>query len=214
MRKEAGFTLMELLVAVTLLAFLSVGLVAGLRFGMAVWNKTESKNVDTNDIRTAERLLSGSLARIYPKYLTDATGHGAIDFDGTEKSIAFLSTAPVSGHIARNTLAASADGRGVALELASRPELARGNAGATSQALLRHLAALEFAYFGAAEGEKVPGWHRDWRGQRHLPDLIRVRAAFAGAGIVPWPEMILAPRIAADAGCNFDILSKTCAGRS
>ncbi|HWA90948.1 MAG TPA: type II secretion system protein [Rhizomicrobium sp.] len=214
MTRDAGFTLLELLVAMTLLAFLSLGLVAGLRFGMAAWNKTQAKNVDANAIRTAERVLTANLARIYPKFLTDATGHGSVDFDGTDRSIAFLSTAPLTGHIARNQLGAAADGRDTALVLGSVPELARGNAGGTTQVLLRHLAAFDFAYFGAAEGEKMPAWHRDWRGQKKLPDLIRLRARFAGAGTVPWPEMILAPRIAADAGCNFDMLGKTCAGRS
>lgn len=212
-RKDAGFTLLELLVAVTLLAFLSMGLVAGLRFGTAVWRKTETKNVDTGDMRTAERILSASLDRIYPKFISPVPGQGAVDFAGTQKSLSFLSTAPASGHITRNLLEAVSDGRDLALRIGTVPELARANAGATTQALLRHLSTVEFAYFGIAHGTKTPAWYGTWQNQTVLPDLIRIRVRFAGTGITQWPEMIVQPRIAADAGCVYDALTKFCQGR-
>lgn len=212
-RRDAGFTLLELLVAITLLAFLSIGVVAGLRFGNEVWRKAQDRNVAANDMRVAERILAGNLARVYPKFIASATGGGTVDFDGAQRSVTFLSTLPASGHISRNTLRAVTDGSGLAMQIDSVAELANGRAGATMQILLRHLSAVEFSYFGTAEDSKTPAWHSTWQDQGAPPDLIRIRAASAGPGVVPWPEMIIAPRIAADAGCVYDPLTKFCQGR-
>jgi len=212
-RRDAGFTLLELLVAITLLAFLSVGVVAGLRFGNEVWRKAQGRNIAANDMRVAERILAGNLARVYPKFIASATGGGTIDFDGARSSVTFLSTLPASGHISRNTLRAVADGSGLAMQFDTVPELAHERAGATTQVLLRRLSAVEFSYYGTAEDSKAPAWHSTWQDQGALPDLIRIRAASAGSGVVPWPEMIIAPKIAADAGCIYDPLTKFCQGR-
>jgi general secretion pathway protein J len=213
MSKDAGFTLLELLVAITLLAFLSVGLVAGLRFGTEVWRKAETKNVDTGALRTAERVLTASIARIYPKFVSTVPGQGSIDFAGGQRSISFLSTASATGHILRNRIEAVSDGHGLALGIATVPELARGNAGATTQALLRRLASVEFGYYGTVRGTKGPAWYKIWQGQPVPPDLIRIRVTFASHGAAHWPELILQPRIAADASCIYDALTKFCVGR-
>lgn len=198
----AGFTLLETLVAVTLLAFLSLALVAGLRFGSNIWQKTQSKNVDTNAIRVAQKTISGTIARIYPKYVTVPGGKGFIDFDGTPARLTFLSTEP-SHPVSRETLEVAA---GV-LQITESLELASLNAPVERTTLLRQLASAEFSYFDGT------AWRHTWQRQRTLPDLIRIRATVAGTGTVPWPDMILAPRIAADVDCTFDALVKFCRDR-
>ncbi len=215
MRREAGFTLLELLVAVTLLAFLSVGLMAGLRYGTDIWRKSQDKNVDTNAMRQAEKMLADNLTRAYPRLVVVSPEDAHIDFDGTRDRMTFLSTAASgTGHIMRDTVAKAGDGKEIALAMSATPELGTGGAPIWSKTLLRHLAGAEFSYFGAAGEEKEATWHADWRGQRKLPSLIRIRVAFAGGGNTPWPEMILEPRIAADADCVYDALTKFCQGRS
>ena len=44
--REDGFTLLELLVVITLLAFLSVALLVGMRSTTDIWRKSRDKNVD------------------------------------------------------------------------------------------------------------------------------------------------------------------------
>jgi len=211
MKRAAGFTLLELLVAMTLLALLSVVLMAGLRFGANIWRKSESKNIDANTIRTAQRTLAGALDRVYPKYVVSDPTHEFVVFDGTSKRLSFLSTAAPSGHIARDTLEVIGTGPDAALRLSSAPELGGASSATT---LLTRLSSAEFSYFGLLGGERAPSWHAVWRNQRALPSLIRVRASVADAGAVAWPEMILAPKIAADIGCIYDAVTKFCRGRS
>jgi hypothetical protein len=46
-----------------------------------------------------------------------------------------------------------------------------------------------------------------------LPSLIRISPGFAPGDNSYWPELIVAPQIAADAGCVFDPLGHRCQGR-
>lgn len=211
-RREAGFTLLEILIASTLLAFLSIGLLAGLRFGSNIWLKSQSRNVDANTMRVAERTLTAHLSSLYPKFVTESPTVAYVAFDGARDRMSFLSAATAdTGHLARDTLEAGRDGT---LRLTMAPELARPGTAVEVETLARNVASAELGYYGAADGERVPSWHASWRNQRTAPSLIRIRVALKGGGNTPWPEMIVAPRIAADSGCIYDAVTKFCRGRS
>ncbi len=49
-RRQAGFTLVELLVAMTLLAFLSITLFGGLRFGARSWEAVVDSSAERDHI--------------------------------------------------------------------------------------------------------------------------------------------------------------------
>ncbi len=211
---DAGFTLLELLVAITLLGFLSVALIGGLRFGTQIWKKSENASLDSNAVRSAQKILAASLARIYPKLVVAGVDDSHIDFDGNADRLTFLSTADAgTGQMTRDIVQVAKDGNYLAILYSTMPELARDARSTSSTVLFRRLASVDFAYFGASGDSKTPVWHQAWHDERRLPLRIRIRATLAHPASAPWPEMILAPRIAADVGCNFDALTKFCQGR-
>jgi general secretion pathway protein J len=210
--RDDGFTLLELLVAVTLLAFLSVVLVAGLRYGTNIWRKTQDKDTALNTARTAERIVAGNLARLYPKFVTVSPTESYVDFDGTAHAMTFFSTAqPETGLLMRDTLEAVRDGETYAMRIETAPELARS--GGATQTLLARLASVEFSYYGIADDAKEPAWHAAWQRQHAPPQLVRIHVAAADPGRPVLPDLVLAPRIAADVGCLYDPVSKFCQGR-
>jgi general secretion pathway protein J len=208
-----GFTLLEMLVAITLLSFLSLVLVTSLRIGTHIWGKADNTSLGENAVRTAQRVLDRDLGRLYPLFVAPSATDGFVDFDGTPSRLTFLSTAgQESGLIKRITVSAAPDGSDLSLHYSSALELAPSVI-LSSGPLLRHLASLRFAYFGADDRAHEPGWRSTWQHMRSAPLLIRISVVTKGTEYGTWPELVVRPRIDADVSCKFDLLAKFCLGR-
>jgi prepilin-type N-terminal cleavage/methylation domain-containing protein len=66
MRRQSGVTLMELLIAVTLMSLLSVGIVISLRVALSAMNKTDTKLMSNRRVASGERILQQQIAGIMP----------------------------------------------------------------------------------------------------------------------------------------------------
>lgn len=65
-RGQHGVTLMELLIAVSLLSLLSVGLLTAMRVGLAAMEKTNSRLMDNRRVARAQRILEEQIAGFIP----------------------------------------------------------------------------------------------------------------------------------------------------
>jgi len=207
---EAGFTLLETLIAMTLLGMMTVVIAAGLRTGTRVWERGEAHAQAADDIRTVQAVIHSALSAAYP-YLVARSGEDPfIDFDGQAQSLTFLAPAPAAmapGGRARITLQAN----GSDFVMKARPELRHPDT--DSERLLCCLATLAFAYYGGAASDKEPQWQERWTGRLALPTLIRVSVTFPPGDARRWPELVVKPRIAADVSCVYDPLTHRCRGR-
>jgi general secretion pathway protein J len=66
MRGVRGVTLIELLVAITLLSLLSVGLLMALRLGLNAYGKTQTRLMDNRRVAGAQRILEEQLEGLMP----------------------------------------------------------------------------------------------------------------------------------------------------
>ncbi|MBU6297678.1 MAG: prepilin-type N-terminal cleavage/methylation domain-containing protein, partial [Alphaproteobacteria bacterium] len=147
---EAGFTLLELLIAMTLLALLSALLFGGLKFGSQVWAAAEAKTAGTDKIIAVRSLLSQEMARAYPQFLTSDPTDAHVAFDGTAQTMTFLGPDPrQSGAMLRIDVRSIRDRKAVTLRIAGTPELALAGTPVRPLADLPGLASVAFAYFGA-----------------------------------------------------------------
>ena len=208
---EKGFTLLELLVSLTLLSLLTVALVAALRFGVASWRKSQDASVRLHAIALAQKEIASDLSRIYPKFIDHPPDAAFVDFDGRETQIRFYTPDPRSGFLLNTLLGAVGTAPSLSLQIEAMPDIATSGRPA-SRVLLDGLSSVAFAYYGQADGEREAGWHSSWQGQSALPKLIRVRMTSA-SGRMPIPEAVISPRIDADVGCVFDPSINFCRGR-
>jgi general secretion pathway protein J len=97
-RREAGVTLIELLVAVTLLSLLSLGMVMAMRVGLAAYAKTETKLMDNRRVAGAQRIVQQELEGMVPAFVLcgansqGGTGTRAVLFQGAANSLWMVST--------------------------------------------------------------------------------------------------------------------------
>jgi general secretion pathway protein J len=200
-RDERGFTLVELLVTLTLLALLMVLLFGGLRFGVRAWDGAQAHGNGADEMRVVQNLLRREIEQAYPSYDRTDPLNPVVNFAGDADSMTFLAPTPyATGSVGRAwiTLAAARDRNDRQLEIRAVPELAASRNDGWSSAILRHVSAVRFSYF--ANGR----WNASWHGARTMPSLVRVHVEFAAGDRRAWPDLIAAPRIETDAGCPGD----------
>ena len=82
---DAGFTLMELLIAILLLSLLSIAIVVSLRVGLSAMTKVDARLMSNRRVAGVERVLEQEIAGIMP-VTADCLGGG----DGNIARIAFF----------------------------------------------------------------------------------------------------------------------------
>lgn len=232
---EEGFTLLELLIATTVLAFLSLLLFGGLRFGTRVWEKSETSTTEANRIRAAQLALSDDIKNIYPFYAGTATTDKHVDFSGEDKRMTFFAPSKsVLGGMDLVTVQAVQGAKGLSVVVARKVEL-EGTTGAVSHhTLISGLKGFQISYFGSPSPEgttaqahisnkaglgalataaaaAAPQWTSVWQGQTRLPLLIRIRAAVAEKSA--WPDLVVSPQTEVDETCTLDQTTYYCQGR-
>jgi general secretion pathway protein J len=199
---SSGFTLIEMLVALTLFALLSVMLLGGLRFGTRATSAGTAQQEWSAEIATSANFLRNQLADAQPIDIGGDPAQPAIAFDGSADSVEFVGLPPAHlalGGLHKFTVTVEKNDAGVR-QLVVIWRLIRSDGTSTTlsaphrSVLLDHVAAVEFSYFGGSTSDATPDWHDTWNDMPQLPLLIRLRIAFADGRRAP--DMIVALRTA------------------
>ncbi len=209
---SAGFTLVETLASLAVLAMLSLMLVLGAQFGRRTLMRAEGGQGAA--IEAAQTLLRSRLQRAFP-YAHPNSGFPTVDFDGAADRIQFYAPPPDSvGPDALQHFALSLTPGGD-LRLSMVSDLANDPAQpARMIPLLSGVASVELSYFGLAAPETQPRWRAVWRQQANLPRLVRVRVGFPPGDRRVWPDLIIAPAATLDSLCQIEVNTGQCRGRS
>jgi general secretion pathway protein J len=200
--REAGFTLVELLVAMTLLAFLSIMLFGGLRFGARSWEAVVKSSAERDQIVATQTFLRDRLSQLTlpgsgRRLLADAENR----FNGEARQMEFIApwlSALSLGGLYRFTLWHEDAGDGQLL-LRWRPADADPEALeelsdlAGERVLLDGVTEVNLSYYGAADEDDPSEWHDQWENPAASPRLVRVHLVFADARRV-WPDFVVAPK--------------------
>ncbi len=210
-RAKAGFTLMEILVVMTIVGLMMPLLYANIRAGVTAWAQGQAHVSHAHKIQNVQTWLRKQLGQAYPKFIVSPDMAGHVDFDGQASSLQFISPLPEAlggGGWAKTTLLISEGDGGLQLTVSQRPELAWDEVPEAPQTrLIGNLKSASFSYFG---GDNQ--WHDHWQNEKAFPRLIKMRVEFADSKLI-WPEFSVVPQITADVGCIYDPLTKYCQGR-
>ena len=206
-RSQHGFTLLELLVAITLLGLLMAALLGGLRLGARVWETGEARLDASTQVQVVQEFLRQRLAAALPIEVVMLAENGRLDsaFRGTSEEVQFAGSLPehlgAGVHLMQLTLAAGGDdGQRRDLVLRWQPLDPTGEGPEDppepeERVLLAGVEALELAYFGALDPREAPAWWSEWTEQDALPGLLRVQLRFPPDDLRRWPELIVHPMV-------------------
>jgi general secretion pathway protein J len=213
-RQDGGFTLVELMISIALMALVTTMMAASLHVGIGAWRREQAGTDAAAEMLAAHDVLTRLLSQSEPVYASPLPSDPALAFDGTAQELRFV--APMRSGAGGSVLVrvllkldpAAQDG---ALLLAAESDLAEpmpAEAMWPRDTILTHVSAVHLRYFGQAEAETAPAWHSGWRAQAVLPALIDI-AANRKAGRPPM-DFTVAPLLTHSPACRYDRIGPTC----
>lgn len=197
---QRGFTLLELLVAITIFGLLSVMMYGGLSFGARAWERAGQADTRQSDVLLVQSLLRRAFAEIQPVEVGGQRRRLRLAFEGRRDGVLFVGPMPAylgpGGHYLIG-LEVEGAGRERALTLRwevfreERPGLDFTEA-AEREVLLLGVRDLRLRYFGAEDAALSPQWRPEWRDDEALPRLIEAEVEFERGDRRLWPELIVA----------------------
>lgn len=199
---EAGFTLMEVLVAMTLLALLMVALSGSIAFVGRSWDKGWQTSESSAALSRVEGTVRNLIERSFP-VSTRREKKDEFLFDGTADSLRLVAySAPGGAGGGLYVQEIVANGAGGQRQLVYRRYPFRSNGTAPDQVneapLLSGNLKIAFSYYGSPQPSMQPSWLKSWSTHRTLPNLIRLDIEANGD---IWPPIVVRPFITAEYAC-------------
>lgn len=190
-RRMQGFTLLEILVVLVLLAALS-GLVANtLLVGQRSLASSERYAQRLDEVRAAQSFLRQAVQHILP-IQDQGSGSNAV-FEGAPQYARFAATLPANlgGGIEWHVIEVVTDGAGRGLRVRFQSLTAQAWGG--PQWLVRDVRGVHLTYRGMGADGKPTGWLDHWPWPRRLPQQMGI--AVDPQGPIPWVAQVIALRL-------------------
>lgn len=185
-----GFTLLELLIALSLVALISTLLYSSLRTAAMTWERTKDRSETFEEARLVQEFLNTSLRQAVPVERGGKHQKG-LWFDGSARRLEFAGVLPLHRGVGGvYLLRLGVSGFGAHQNLTFRYRLLRDAAARPhprwqrTKVLLDGLNNVNFSYYGSRKAGSRPVWQADWHAVDHLPQLVRLRYASATEGRV------------------------------
>ena len=209
-RADHGFTLLELLIAVSLLGLIFAALTGGLRFGTTAWQKASIRLSQSEDMRLTYQTLRRQISTSVTLLQETTQGQETISFEGRRDRLRFVGPAParaMAPGLYRLTLSLEPDAGSQALTLRwqtlTTGALVTDAAKDNMEPVLRRVRSIALSYFGQIGNGLQPKWVSEWREAGRAPRLVRISIETVGDAVGDtaggsagdsrsrWPDMII-----------------------
>ena len=188
----AGFTLVELLIAIALFGLILTGLYSGLRMATRASDAGEAHATDSDELRAVMGFLRFELGQVYPLVFSDEDDQQVI-FEGEPDRLMFVARLPQHRGVEGAyliSLVADQDRLVLRYRLTKPDRAYLFESGDTGKevVLVPGVENVGFSYYGK-RGRSARFYSR-WDDPERLPKLLRMRIRPKGRG-VHWPDLIV-----------------------
>jgi len=180
----AGFTLIEVVIALTLVAALLAVTFGGLRVGLAAWRQGDARAERLQRVRSLNQLLVRAVGGAHP-YRVDATGPAPLAFQGERDRLAFVTArppVPLPAPIAFTAVSLALEPTGLTIREAALPS--RDLFGALAPVLADpEVVAVQFRYLRGEDRTWAERW--DGASEQALPAAIEITLTDQAPVVVP-----------------------------
>jgi general secretion pathway protein J len=218
--RAAGFTLLETVIALTLLAMMLGLLFAGLRMGVRAWDAGTGRGDRADQLLLTYSFVRKELSAAFPWRFKDPLAV-RLAFTGERERVRFVSMRPAElggGGLAfvsfemQAPKAAERAGRLVMRRAPARQDAKDFGSVESAEAftLSEGVTDLRFEYYGAENDTAKPAWTDKWEFPQRLPSHVRL---VMKSGELELPEVVVALGIGEEAGCYETNFQRNCVPR-
>jgi general secretion pathway protein J len=219
-RAQSGFTLIELVVAMVLLAAMMLLLYGGLNFSLRSWDAGDTNGRRTADRRLGANFLRRELSELFPmRWKEPMTLKFA--FEGEKHKLKFVSSRPAGitqGGLSLVGLEVEQEQGGRKHNLVMRRAMPDDEAKsfdpldkAERNVLIADVDSVTFEYFGSENDFNPPQWTDAWTVPYRIPEIVRLRIKDADGTALP--EMVVKIQLGEEAGCLENVFQRVCRPR-
>ncbi len=197
-----GFTLLELLVALTLLGLVFALLAGSVRFGATVWERGGARATQTENLQLTHRVLRRQVEQMRPVLLPEKRRNRNLAVSGLQDRFLFVAPPPASASgqgLQLFRIAFETGAKNLRLVLAWRqiqPDFSDFTDAREfeSRILIENIESGQISYFGKTRQQDTALWHSEWVEQKSLPQLVKIALHYPAGDPRRWPLLIIAPK--------------------
>jgi general secretion pathway protein J len=190
-----GFTLIEVLIAMTLLSIMVVLLFSSLKICADSWERGENKITDVNEVAVVYNFFQRHLSIAKPLWNNFSAKEKTFSFQGKAQSLQFVSVFPASAgrsglQLFSIELQKEDDYQVIKVTITPFFPVVEGEEWHKEEvSLISHVSDFKLAYFGSVDGESGDIWQDEWLDKEVLPRLVKINIKLDND--IYWPEMII-----------------------
>lgn len=202
MRRHAGFTLIEVMLAITLVALIMAMAYGGFRSSIRATTSGEALIEETNRLRITHQFVRTQLSQALALIIEEDEREGEmIRFEGEEQRVRFV--APMPGYLSfggpyvqQFSLERGADGYDLVFYFALLNGYEPGDLdNDEGVVLLEGLRSGGFFFLGFDEEDQSPVWSDFWEEVERLPEAVGLNLNLDRDNGLVWPELVTPLRV-------------------
>ncbi len=172
--RSDGFTLLELIIAITILSLVTLMIGSGFRLGLDAWKKGEKETIATQRMRVLSGLLSQQIKSLYP-YEMEIEDEMVVVFKGKSDSVMFVTTLTDSSYGGFKWVRYSYKDENLLYKEGLLPdkELIK-KISVNEEVIDSNIGEVKFRYYSPDEGE----WKESWDFGEELPGAVSVKISY------------------------------------